>query len=268
MRVARRSNVDVARVTLDNARTRFAAGAVTKVDVDRAELALVRSQQAEREAALGREQSYRALSTLIQAQGDFRVQPPPPPAGPPPVGDLNAVLHLRPEFRALEASVQSSAAQSRAYAWRWSPGLSAFGNARVFNYQNFARQQHAWAVGMQLDWVIFDGGARNAQKALAAAQAAEAQALSDSIRDDLANGKSALATKTQARQAAERSVELARETIDLVRTQYEAGSVTQVDLLSAQDNLVAAEEALAQAHFDVALADLTLRRAAGTFPGR
>jgi hypothetical protein len=32
--------------------------------------------------------------------------------------------------------------------------------------------------------------------------------------------------------------------------------------------MVTAEEALAQARFDVASADLTLRRAAGTFPPR
>src|ERR1043165_1988157 len=36
--LARRSNIDVARATLDNAKTRLAAGTVTKVDVDRAEL--------------------------------------------------------------------------------------------------------------------------------------------------------------------------------------------------------------------------------------
>ena len=60
--VARQSSVDVARATLDNAKTRFAAGTVTKVDVDRAELALVRAEQAEREAAAGREQAYRALA--------------------------------------------------------------------------------------------------------------------------------------------------------------------------------------------------------------
>jgi outer membrane protein TolC len=39
-------------------------------------------------------------------------------------------------------------------------------------------------------------------------------------------------------------------------------------VLQAQDVLVGAEVALAQAHFDVALADLQLRRAAGEFPGR
>ena len=39
-----------------------------------------------------------------------------------------------------------------------------------------------------------------------------------------------------------------------------------IDLLQAQDGLVAARESLAQAHFEVAVADLTQRRAAGIFP--
>ena len=38
-------------------------------------------------------------------------------------------------------------------------------------------------------------------------------------------------------------------------------------MLQAQDGLVAAKETLAQAHFEVAVADLALRRAVGTFPG-
>jgi len=270
--LARKSSTEVARATLQNAQTRFSAGTVTKVDVDRAELALVRAIQAERDTLNSRAQTYRALATLIQAQEPFRVSGAPP--SPPTVRDesLETALHLRPEFRALELSARSSDAQARAYAWRWFPTLSAFGNGRIFNYDNFAFQRHAWAVGAQLDWALFDGGTRDAQRHLAAAQAREASAraavLRDSIADDLANGRSQLDTKNHAREAAERSVTLAQETIDLVRTQYEAGSATQLDLLQAQDNLVAAQEALAQAHFDVAVADLTLRRAAGTFPAK
>ena len=90
----------------------------------------------------------------------------------------------------------------------------------------------------------------------------------DAIGDDLANSSGLLATKRHAQNAAERSVALAVETLDLVRTQYAAGISAQIDLLQAQDGLVAAKESLAQAHFEVAVADLTLRRAAGTFPGR
>jgi outer membrane protein TolC len=268
--VARRSSIEVTRATLKNAQTRMSAGTVTKVDVDRAELAVLRAEQLEREARHGREQAYRGLATLIQVEGPFRVKTPAvvPVALPPQ--DLDMALKLRPEFRALGLSAKAADLQATTDAWRWAPQVSAFGNARRFNYDNFNRDRYSWAIGVQLDWVLYDGGARDAERHLADAQEEESRAraevLRDSIRDDLATNRSLVETKQHAVSAATRSVELARETIDLVRTQYEAGTVTQVDLLQAQDGLVGAQEALAQARFDLAVADLTLRKTAGTFP--
>jgi outer membrane protein TolC len=268
--VARRSSIDLARATLRDARTRMEAGTVTKVDVDRAELALVRAEQLEREATYGKEQAYRALGTLIGQDGPFRIQPEIPSAPLPDSRDLAAALTLRPEFRALEATVASSTAEKNARAWQWSPSLSAFGNARRFNYDNFARDRHSWAVGAQLDWLLFDAGARDALRHKAAAQAEEArgrmEVLRETIRDDLSNSVSQIQTKRRGVEAAERAVALSRETLELVRVQYEAGTGTQLDLLQAQDAVVGAHLGLAQAHFDVAAADLALRHAAGTFP--
>jgi outer membrane protein TolC len=234
-------------------------------------MALVRAEQANREAKQGREQAYRALATLIQAEGGLLARP--GDASTMSVStEVEAALRLRPEFRALNSAVLSARAYGRAYAWRWAPSLSLFGNARVFNYDNFARQNHAWAVGGQLDWVLYDGGTRDAQRhaarALAEESDARAAAMADTVRDELANARGTLGTKQSAHAAAERQVDLARETLDLVRTQYEAGHTAQIDLLQAQDSLVAAREAVAQAHLELALADLSLRRAAGTFPGR
>jgi outer membrane protein TolC len=270
--LARQSNVQVARATLGNAKARFDAGTVTKVDVDRAELALVRAEQLEREALNGRDRTYRALGTLIQEQRPFKVQVPTVVPEHHDERELDTALKLRPEFRLFQASVEAAEAQARAYGWRWAPTLSAFGNARKFNYDNFARDRFSWALGGQLDWVLFDGGTRDAQRHFSRAQAAESRAqidvLRDSVRDDLADGRRQLETKQHGVEAAERSVALAKETLELVRVQYEAGSVTQVDLLQAQDALVTSQEALAQAHYDVAVADLTLRRAAGVFPPR
>jgi outer membrane protein TolC len=270
--VARRSNVGVARATLGNAQTRFSAGTVTKVDVDRAELAVVRAEQGEREAGDARDRTYRALATLIQLDQPFTVQVQPRPPQLHDERELETALHLRPELRVLEATLESAEAQQRARAWQWAPTVSAFGNVRKFNYDNFARDRYSWALGGQIEWLIYDGGGRDAQRHQAAAQVQEALArtevLRDSVRDDLADGRRRLDTKLHGLEAAERSVTLAKETLELVRVQYEAGSVTQVDLLQAQDALVASQEALAQAHFDVAAADLLLRRAAGTFPGQ
>jgi outer membrane protein TolC len=275
---ARHSSIAVAQATLDNAKARFSAGTVTKVDVDRAELAVLRAQQAERDAELGRDETYRSLATLIQEPAPFRVRPEtidaPAPGSTAAGGqqELDLALQVRPEFRAITASVESQRAQQRANALRWAPSLSGFGNVRIFNYDNFAFESHSWALGLQLDWLLFDSGTRDVERRLAASAAAEATAraevLRDTIRDDLANGRREIETKTRARETSERSVELAKETLELVRVQYEAGTATQVDLLTAQDSLVAAQEALARAHYDIAIADLTLRRASGTLPGR
>jgi len=269
--LARQSNIEVARATLQNAQIRYKSGSVTKVDVDRAELALVRAEQGARESRFAQEQAYRALATLIQSERNFKVEAVPAAATIEETVSLESALRLRPEFRALELSVRSADAQSQAQAWRWAPTLSAFGSLRAFNYDNFARERHAWAIGLQLDWLLYDGGVRDAQRHLANAQAQEAAAqgavLRDAIGDDLANSHGLLDTKRHAQSAAERSVALALETLELVRTQYQAGHSAQIDLLQAQDGLVAARETLAQAHFEVAVADLTLRRAAGTFPG-
>ena len=268
---ARQSNILVARGTLKNAQTRFDSGSVTKVDVDRAELAVVRAEQGAREAEFAQKQSYRALATLIQSDGQFKVRAIPSIGAPEEPASLDLALRLRPEFRALELVARSAEAQERANGWRWAPTLSAFGGVRVFNYDNFAGDHHAWAIGAQLDWLLYDGGVRDAQRHLATAQAQEAAAqsavLRDAVGDDLANGHGLLETKRHAQTAAERSVALALETLELVRRQYEAGNSAQLDLLQAQDGLVAAKETLAQAHFEVAVADLTLRRAVGTFPG-
>jgi outer membrane protein TolC len=181
-------------------------------------------------------------------------------------------LHLRPEFRGLILSEESSDAQRRAYGWQWAPTLSAFAKANIGNYVGFTGDKYAWSVGAQLDWTLFDGGRRDAQRHLAAAQAAQAAAqavvLTDSIRDDLANNRSLLETRRQGVTAAQRGADLAAETLDLVRSQYEAGTVAQIDLLAAQDNVVIAQESLASARFDAAIADLALRFSAGTFPPR
>jgi outer membrane protein TolC len=267
---ARRSSLIVARATLKDAEVRLAAGSVTKVDVDRAQFAVVRAEQQEREALTARDRGYRGLATLLQMDKPFKVNTSFPTAPRPDSNDVGTALHLRPEFRALEQTVRSAEQDSDARAWLWAPTLSAFGNAHKFNYDNFHFDRYSWAVGGQLDWLLFDGGARDAARHQANARAAaareQAAVFADRVRDDLANSSGDLRTKQQGVEAAQRAVALANESLDLIRTQYSAGTATQLDLLQAQDAVIAANIGLVQAHFDVASADLALRYAAGTFP--
>jgi outer membrane protein TolC len=267
---ARRSSLNVARATLKDAQVRLAAGSVTKVDVDRAQFTVVRTEQQLREALTQRDRTYRSLATLLQMSTPFKVSTNFPTSPMPDPNDVQMALHLRPEFRALEESVRSAEEESNARAWLWAPTLSAFGNARKFNYDNFHFDRHSWAVGAQIDWLIFDGGARDAARHAANARASAAREqvaqFADKVRDDMANSSADLRTKQEGVQAAQTAVALSNESLDLIRTQYTAGTATQLDLLQAQDALIAAQVALVQARFDVAAADLTFRYYAGTFP--
>jgi outer membrane protein TolC len=82
---ARQSSIEVASATAHIAQTRYSAGAVTKADVDRAELALVRIQLRTVGAALG---GSIQLRTAVAAapEGLLRAEP----RVPPPIGRLAA----------------------------------------------------------------------------------------------------------------------------------------------------------------------------------
>ena len=272
--VARQDAVKVATETFDVARARVAAELANQVESTRAETALVRAQQDLTEAENTRAAAYRALATLIGTREPITVRAVTTlPAEP---GAFDALLGeartRRPELAAERATIAAAEANARANAWRWSPTLSAFANLHGQNYTGFSGDKYAWAIGLELDWVMFDGGLRDAQRHVAEAERRQAEArlelLGDTVSDEVANARGTLDTKRKGVTAAQRAVELARETLRLVRAQYEAGTAKQLDVLQAQDVLVGAEVALAQAHFDVAFADLQLRRAAGAFPGR
>jgi outer membrane protein TolC len=269
--IARRHAIEVARETLQNAQARFEAGVVNRVEVMRAELALVQADQAALEAIDSQAQAYRSLATIIQLREPFHLVTPEEPYADAPADQMvQEALVLRPEFAAYEKSIRADIANISSARWRWAPALSAFGNARVFNYAGFSGDPYAWAVGLQLDWTIYDGGLRSAQahQAMAQRRANELryEQLRDTVVDEVRNARQAVDTRRKALETARRSVDLSRETLSLVRVQHDVGTATQLDLLQAQDSLVAAEVAVAQARFDLGLADIALRRSAGLFP--
>jgi outer membrane protein TolC len=270
---ARRHAVVVAQKALDNARARLEAGVVNRVEVKRAELQLVRAQQALVESQDTAAATYRSLGTLLDMHEPVRVIAGDiSPAVPEAVETLTSqALTLRPEFTVLQKTIEGNRLTVSSNWLRWAPTVSAFGNLRAFNYAGFSGDKYAWAVGIQADWLLYDGGIRDAQRLLAAAQRRENEArldlLKDQVRDDVYNANRQLGTKRRALETAKRSVQLSKETLDLVQVQHDAGTATQLDLLQAQDALVASEVALAQAHFDLSLGALSLERLSGAFPG-
>lgn len=269
---ALKNGLQVAGQTLDNARARFAAGVSTRVDVTRAEIVVVRAEQAMRSADDGVAAAYRGLATLIQLREPFRVVvgEAPPAMVEAPDALVDNGLRLRPEFRLIDHQLAAADATVLSSKLRWLPALSGFGLFRAFNAAGFTGQNWAVALGLQLDWLLYDGGVRDAQRHQFQSLVMETQLrreqLRDQVQDEIVNGRRALETRRKAVESARREVALAGETLKLARVQRDAGTVTQLDLLQAQDALVNAEVNVARARFDLALSDLQLRRAVGTFP--
>jgi outer membrane protein TolC len=269
---ARREATTVTARTLRDAQTRLAAGAASPVEVTRAELAVVQAEQAVTEASDARARAYRGLATLVQLREPFTVTPGARDVvAPAAVDELTArALGTRPELRALREVVAARDSEVSSHAWRWAPVVAAFGTATQSSVAGLTGEESAWFGGVQLEWSLFDGGARDADRRRAASQRREAEVQlaqqRDAIADEIADGTRAVETKRSAVSAAQRGEGLADQSLAIVRTQYGAGSASQIELLQAQDALVGARVALAQARFDLAVADLQLRRSVGEFP--
>jgi outer membrane protein TolC len=168
-------------------------------------------------------------------------------------------------------SIEAARLQVRAERLRIAPTLNGFGRYHEFSYTAYATQEkYVWAVGVSLDWKIFDAGVRDANRRLVESQMAENRikldSLRDTISDELSRARIEIEGKRRALDTAERAVSLARDGLQQIRVQHETGVASQLDLLTAQESVVAAEVERAQSRFQLALAEVDLRRAAGLFP--
>jgi len=165
----------------------------------------------------------------------------PAPVDEGPVETLTSqALQLRPEFRALAKTLEGNRLTVSSNWLRWAPTVSAFGNLRAFNYGGFAGDNYAWAVGLQLDWILYDAGIRDANRKLAAAQRRENEAkldlLRDQVRDDVFNANRQLATKRRALETARRCDAEFGLGLELIEANAE-----DVPLPSAEFDLVVSE---------------------------
>jgi len=267
---ARTNTIEVAQKTVDNARVRLQAGVVNKVEVTRAELALIQAKQRLLESQDNRASAYRMLATMIkQPAGSFKVVPPPEPSTETGAEDqlVDQALKSRPELLSLDLSSRAASSQVTSSWLRYSPNVSLFGNIRLTNATGFAGRVDSYSFGAQLDWQVFDGFARDAQRHQFEAQRRDLELrmeqLRDSISDEVINARRNVTTKRQGLVTAQRALQMAQETLNLVRLQYEAGTATQLDLLTSQDQMDLASVGLAQARFDLSLSLIQLRRLIG-----
>ena len=128
-----------------------------------------------------------------------------------------------------------------------------------------ANYDPTWETGLQLTWSLFDGGAaRNAaRQARAQAEILRAQ-LDGQVRQvalDVATAYAQLQQLWPQIDLARKSLDKAKETLEVAQLRFKAGLSSGIELLTAQDTLASARTSLAQAEANYRLAQINWRRA-------
>lgn len=231
--------------TLTLTENRYAVGVAAKADVIQAETQL-RSAQAE---AIGigvqRAQLEHAIALLTgKAPAELTIPPGPRQAQPLaiPLSIPSELLERRPDIAAAERQVAAANAKIGVAKAAYFPTLSLSANS---GYQSNQLSQllssaaRYWALGpAALAYTLFDGGARSAEmKQAAAAYDASVAAYRQTVLtsfQEVEDNLAALRILEEETQVQNRAVEAAREAVALTVNQYKAGTVSYLNVMTAQ----------------------------------
>jgi outer membrane protein TolC len=262
--------LEIAQRQEKDAEVRYKAGTIAKVGFLRAEIDRARAEQDLRRARNGYESARISLATLLDRDLAFEVVEPPPPPPPPAGVDLQqTALTQRRDVQAARASEALAGSLRSVSAARYLPSLGAFGRWQVSNVGGFTGKSDSWAVGLALNWTLFDGGLREGElrdgsakivEAEATRRSAERRAMAEVAQAQL-DLESALANALKSKEQSE----LAAENQRLVDVSFRAGAATAVEQADATAALRNALIAVTTDELQAQLAALRVLKVAGIF---
>ncbi len=253
-----------------DARVRYQAGAIAKVGLLRAEIDRARAEQDLKRAQNAVASARIGLATLLDRTPDFEVVDPPEPVLPADVATLEtAAARDRSDVRAARLAVDVQQGTRHQEMARYLPDLGAFGRYLFANEPGFTGEKAAWAIGLQLQWKLFDGGLRESNVREAGARVDEAEATAagaelkarEEVRQAWLDLDSARANAAKAKEQRD----LAAENQRLVDVAFRAGTATAVEQADATAQLRTAEIGEVTETLAAQLAALRVLKAAGAF---
>ena len=273
------SNLELLQQQLKTATDRFEAGTVSSFEKLRAEVSVANAKvpliTARNDYRLAIEALRQALGFTTNTADSVRKVP-----------DFVGTLDFTPQTFDLQAAFESARvhrpdleriaklADSRSEAVTtarstYYPNVAAFGGwtLRKGATKNFDDSNNGWLVGVQSQWDIFDGRAT-------AGRVAQAKSLLEQTKLSLTEAQLAVEVEvrrahsqwqqaTELAEASQRVVEQATEAVRLANARYNAGTGTQLDVLSAQVDLTTARTNQIQTFYAYNVAVAQLRKAMG-----
>jgi NodT family efflux transporter outer membrane factor (OMF) lipoprotein len=272
-----RKQVRTRQELLDRVNLLFGKGLAAELQVRQAEGALAQAQAAVPALETGLEASMNALDVMLgKPPGTHRAElltagAIPPAPGIASTGSPGELLRRRPDLVVAERRLAASSARIGVAVAEYYPKLSLsgmLGSATTLSGGNLFSGGASQAAGvLGLRWRLFDFGRINAQIEAAKGQEGEALAAYRQAvlraAEDVENAFSALVKRE------DQAAVLARgeEALDRARAAsfaaYERGSVSLIEVLQADENLLRAADMRAQARTDSARAAVSAFKALG-----
>lgn len=249
-------SIDWQRRALDFVTARHDLGAVPGIDVAQqrallegtlAQVDLLKKQRAQYEHAIAALIGQPAPNFTIGAA----VQPITPPAVP--LGLPSDVLERRPDVAAAERAMAAANAQIGVAKAAFFPSVTlgaAFGVDSNRSSVLFDAPSMLWSLGVTAVQTVFDGGRIRANVDFAQAgyeaTVASYRRVVLAAMQEVEDGITGLAALERASAQAQSAVDAARQVRTMAAYRYEGGASTFLDVITAQQSLLAAERQLAQ----------------------
>lgn len=235
-------------------RYRYEAGVVSAADVAQAQLQVNSTQAQLIDVNRNRIQLLHAVDVLLgQAPGQLQLAPAASLPVVPPLPEIvpASLLQRRPDVRAAQQRVLAAQANAGAAQAAFFPSLSFTATAGYSNNslsQLFSASNVLWSMGPSLALNLLDGGKRKAAEAealaaLDAAGMAYKQTVLQGLQEVQDNLVAAYQLQLQS-QAQEQALQAAQRNLSISEAQYAAGTVSYLNVVTAQTAALTAERSL------------------------
>jgi outer membrane protein len=199
-----------------------------------------------------------------------------PLASPDPASADDWVASAKQDNPSVRAAWLQAQAQDRDTAVQRGRGLPTLSlnvsTSRTWQDSAFGGNQSDDAVGIAINWPLFQGGAVHSAVRQSRALYRRAEALYDTaLRDNERLTRAAyrgVVTGISRIGAAQRAVASGRESVEASQRNVEFGTGSVFDLLNAQNNYYATQRVFSQTRYDYLTATLTLKLQAGRLSER
>jgi outer membrane protein TolC len=208
----------------------FSVGSATELQVQQALLDVMDAEAARDDLQYALDEVLRGAQRLLGADTTpiLQGEPSAPPASPA----RNADVHLARLQR------QSSESWYRSLGLDFAPRIVGSGTINYVSAPYIDGQNHAWQIGVALQWQLYAGGTRTAARREARAQLEQAtlnaRRLELELAIDAADGSEDIERARNERERAEARVVVANEAARLAALAFDSGMLSAEDRLDAE----------------------------------